>query len=114
MDGASIAAIITASSVLIAGLIAGIIKWNNSRHTIVKNEMDEIRKELVRLQERITNLEDENEKWRKRYNRLYEYVMILRGILIQNNIPVPPMPNFDEPDAPPEEVKVVKKKNRKK
>ena len=84
--------IIIAVSGLLAGLIAAMISWNNSRHIIKKDELSEIRKELSRLQDRIECLELENEEWRIRYSELYEYVMLLRGMMISKSMDVPPMP----------------------
>jgi len=90
-----VTALIIGVSGFVAALIAGLISWNNSKHTIKKDELSEIRKELVRLQNRIIRLERENEKWRQRYNQIYDYVIVLRTIMVTNNIPVPAMPKME-------------------
>jgi len=91
-----VVALIVAISGLLVGGIAGLINWNNSKRTIKKDEFTTIREEVVRLQTRVCKLEDENEVWREKYNQIYDYVIVLRGILVTNNIPVPQMPRFKE------------------
>ena len=90
-----VTAIIIAVSGLLAGFITAIISLNNSKHIIKKDELSEIRRELVRLQNRIIRLERENEKWRQKYNQIYDYVIVLRTIMVTNNIPVPAMPKME-------------------
>ena len=68
-----------------------------------RDEVTLLRDEVFRLQKRIDALTGINETWRKNYDKLYAYVLMLRKILVDHNIDVPEMNiSFDEPDEAPQ------------
>jgi len=77
----------------IGGLITGVLGAVGaifvSRRSAKKDEVTLLREEIGRLQAQGVKQAEENEKWRKRYNSLFNYVLKLRVILANNGIEIP-------------------------
>jgi hypothetical protein len=99
--------------IAIGGLLTGILAFISSRAVdkraakreellVRKDEISLLREEVERLQKRVDELTCDNENWRKSYDRLYQYVLVLRKVLIDNKLDVPNMPSFDGADNDPD------------
>ena len=77
----------------LAGLITAVLTAIGSllvaKRSARKDEVSLLRNEVGRLQERITGLTDDVDLWQKRYNSLFNYVLVLRTCLVENNIEIP-------------------------
>lgn len=80
--------------------LAAISAFSVSRKAAKKDEVTLLREEIARLQTRITNLTNEVDLWQKRYSSLFNYVLLLRTILINNNLEVPLDENGKRPISP--------------
>jgi gas vesicle protein len=74
---------------LITGVLGAVGALIVSRRSAKKDEVTLLREEIVRLQDQRTKDNIEIEKWRKRYNSLFNYVLQLRTILADNGIDIP-------------------------
>jgi hypothetical protein len=74
---------------LITGVLGAVGAIVVSKRSARKDEVTLLREEIGRLQEQGIKQMLENEKWRKRYNSLFNYVLKLRVILANNGIEIP-------------------------
>ncbi len=105
----------------IGGIITGILAFISSRSTekrsAKRDEVQLLREEVSRLQKRVDDLMNDNDGWRKKYEELYSYVLVLRKVLIDNRIDVPNMIALGEDENvasdaishPPEKTRKKKK-----
>lgn len=100
--------------VAISALLASVLAWISSRgvdkRAAKRDEVSLLRDEVARLQARVDELTTTNEQWREKYDKLYEYVLVLRKVLIDNRLDVPEMPTFDENERSPHDATTHPKK----
>ena len=88
--------ILIAINVLITGLIAGISKLISSRKKNKKDEITLLHEEIERLQKYNKELCEENEGWRKKYDKMFivvlegkERILSLEALLEKNDVEFP-------------------------
>jgi uncharacterized protein YlxW (UPF0749 family) len=96
---------VDASLVLaIGGIITAVLAYLSSRsvdrRSARRDEVQLLREEIERLQKRVDNLTADNEEWRKKYERLYKYVLALRKIMSDNDINIPDLDIFGDDELP--------------
>jgi len=89
--------------IAIGGVVTGVLAFISSRsvekRSARKDEITLLREEVTRLQGRVDELTTTNEEWRRKYDSLYGYVLMLRKILVDHNIDVPEMNIFNRDDT---------------
>ena len=73
----------------IGAVVAAVISYRTSKKAARKDELDTLREEFASQQKRIANLTDQVDLWQKRYSSLFNYVLLLRTIMINNNLEIP-------------------------
>jgi len=73
----------------IGAVVAAVISYRTSKKAARKDELDTLRDEFARQQTRIANLTDQVDLWQKRYSSLFNYVLLLRTIMVNNNLEIP-------------------------
>ena len=73
----------------IGAVVAAVISYRTSKKAARKDELDTLRDEFASQQKRIANLTDQVDLWQKRYSSLFNYVLLLRTIMINNNLEIP-------------------------
>jgi hypothetical protein len=98
---------------LITGVLGAIGAFIVSRKAARKDEVTLLREEIERLQKRVTTLTDNVDLWQKRYGSLFNYVLLLRNIMMSNNLQIPlmeqetnPPINKTNPNAPKPPIKM--------
>ena len=98
---------------LITGVLGAIGAFIVSRKSARKDEVTLLREEIERLQKRVTTLTDNVDLWQKRYGSLFNYVLLLRNIMMSNNLQIPlmeqetkPIVNPSDPNAPKTPIKM--------
>jgi hypothetical protein len=88
----------------VGGIITGVLAFISSRsvdkRSARRDEVSLLREEVTRLQNRVDELMLDNNSWRRKYDKLYQYVLVLRKVLIDNKIDCPPMVIFEDESAP--------------
>jgi hypothetical protein len=89
--------------IAIGGVVTGVLAFISSRsvekRSARKDEITLLREEVERLQKRVDALTTTNDEWRKKYDNLYSYVLMLRKILVDHDIDVPEMNIFNKDDS---------------
>jgi len=85
------ASMLLAIGAIITGVLAFISSRSTEKRSAKRDEVQLLREEVGRLQERVDELMSDNDDWRKRYDKLYGYVLVLRKVLVDNKIDVPEM-----------------------
>jgi hypothetical protein len=79
--------------IAIGGIITGVLAFISSRsvdkRAARRDEVALLREEVQRLQARVDELTNDNDGWRKKYDKIYKYVLILRKLLSDNKIEIP-------------------------
>ena len=70
-------------------VVTAVISYKTHKKTARKDELDTLREEFNNQGIRITNLTDQVDFWQKRYSSLFNYVLLLRTIMINNNLEIP-------------------------
>ena len=100
--------------IAVGGVVTGVLAFLSSRsvekRSARRDEVSLLRDEVTRLQERVDQLTTSNEEWRKKYDILYNYVLMLRKILFDHNISVPEMNIHTPIDATTHLEKKVREK----
>ena len=73
----------------IGAIVAAVISYRTSKKAARKDELDTLRDEFASQQKRISNLTDQVDLWQKRYSSLFNYVLLLRTIMVNNNLEIP-------------------------
>ena len=73
----------------IGAVVAAVISYRTSKKAARKDELDSLREEFASQQKRISNLTDQVDLWQKRYSSLFNYVLLLRTIMVNNNLEIP-------------------------
>ena len=73
----------------IGAVVAAVISYRTSKKAAKKDELETLREEFNRQSSRIANLTDQVDLWQKRYSSLFNYVLLLRTIMINNNLEIP-------------------------
>jgi len=73
----------------IGAVVAAVISYKTSKKSARKDELDTLRDEFASQQLRISNLTDQVDLWQKRYSSLFNYVLLLRTIMVNNNLEIP-------------------------
>ena len=73
----------------IGAVVAAVISYRTSKKAARKDELDTLREEFASQQKRIANLTDQVDLWQKRYSSLFNYVLLLRTIMVNNNLEIP-------------------------
>jgi len=73
----------------IGAVVAAVISYRTSKKAARKDELDTLRDEFASQQKRISNLTDQVDLWQKRYSSLFNYVLLLRTIMVNNNLEIP-------------------------
>jgi len=86
--------------IAIGGVVTGVLAFISSRsverRSARRDEIVLLREEVERLQKRVDELTTNNDEWREKYDSLYNYVLMLRKILVDHNIDVPEMNIFNK------------------
>lgn len=90
---------------LITGVLGAIGAFIVSRKSARKDEVTLLREEIARLQARVATLTDNVDLWQKRYGSLFNYVLLLRTIMINNNLEIPLLEAESERPINPSEGK---------
>jgi len=70
-------------------VVTAVISYKTHKKTARKDELDSLRDEFANQQKRIANLTDQVDLWQKRYSSLFNYVLLLRTIMVNNNLEIP-------------------------
>jgi len=82
----------------IGAVVAAVISYRTSKKAARKDELDTLRDEFASQQKRIANLTDQVDLWQKRYSSLFNYVLLLRTIMVNNNLEIPLLDIEDDAD----------------
>ena len=102
------APLLIALGAIITSILTFISSINVSKRAARKDEVQLLRDEVIRLQKRIDELMADNDGWRKKYELLFRYVLILRRMMIDKGMSVPAMEsiNSEETVLLPENISV--------
>lgn len=83
---------------ILGASVSFLVAFSNYRASRVvarKDEMELLRGEVARLQQRVSVLETDYEKERKNNFTLLDYISLLRSLMITAGITVPDMPKLE-------------------
>ena len=93
------APLLIALGAIITSFLTFLSSRNVSKRAARKDEVQLLRDEVTRLQKRIDELMADNDGWRKKYEILFRYVLILRRIMIDKGLSVPAMETINDEDT---------------
>ena len=105
------ASLLIAIGAILTSVFTFVSQQSANKRTVHKDEVDLLRDEVARLDKRLTESTNANDEWRKKYDRLYQYVLMLRKVLIDNHLDVPNMDIFDDEGFSPRDASTHPEKN---